>query len=267
MATATNSRIFGVIHGSTIHAAQPNYTSAGITGRLYVANQQAQSFYPSLADTQWINGLDESRFTWYIAYLVTNDEGTPQLHTKIGTQTTPPPQDAEALVAVGEENNAYIRFKGGDTNDAFIAAIQDIKAQNEAAGNVLNNGAFPTSGATAEEWKNWADANLDYYSNFVYAVATTTTTEAPAPTYAGSIWQITNEGDTNMEYSYYPLSQPNINAPLAASASSPLGAGQSRNICSLASSETSADVTPFASTSIMTAIESGEACNGGDTSY
>lgn len=262
MATATNSRIFGVIHGSTIHAAQPNYTSAGVTGRLYVANQQAQSFYPSLAETQWINGLDESRFTWYIAYLVTNDEGTPQLHTKIGTQTSPPPQDPSALVAVGEENNAYIRFKGGDTNAEFIAAITDIKNQNEAAGNVLNNGAFPTSGDSADVWKNWADANLDYYTSFVYAVATTT--KAPT-TYAGSIWQITNEGGIDMTYNYYPLTQADINNPQSASASSPLGAGQSRNICSLASSETSADVTPTANESIMTAIESGEACNYNDT--
>lgn len=176
MATATNSRIFGAIHGTTIHGAQLNYTSAGITGRLYVANQQAQSFYPQLADTQWINGIDESRFTWYIAYLVTDNEGTPLLNTKIGTQTSAPPQVSPG--ALGSEDNAYIRFKGGDTNDAFIAAIQDIKTQNEAAGNVLNNGSFPTAGATADEWKSWADANLDYFTNFEYAV--TTTTEGPS---------------------------------------------------------------------------------------
>lgn len=177
MATATNSRIFGAIHGSTIHAAQPNYTSAGVTGRLYVANQQAYTFTPALAETQWINGIDESRFTWFIAYLVTTDEGTPQLSTKIGTQTSAPPQGG-SLEELGSENNAYIKFKGGDTNDEFIAAITDIKEQNEAAGNVLNNGSFPTSGDTADVWKSWADSNLDYHTNFNYQAATTTTTAA-----------------------------------------------------------------------------------------
>lgn len=179
MATATNSRIFGVIHGSTIHAAQPNYTSAGVSSRMYVANQQSYAIVPTLAETQWINGIDESRFTWYIAYLVTDDEGNPQLNTKIGTQTSAPPQVSPG--AVGSEDNAYIRFKGGDTNDAFIAAITDIKEQNEAAGNVLNNGAFPNSGDSADVWKSWADANLDYYTNFV--ATATTTTEAPGETY------------------------------------------------------------------------------------
>lgn len=183
MATATNSRIFGVIHGSTIHGAQSNYTSAGVTGRMYVANQQAISDYPKLADTQWVNGIDESRFTWFIAYLVTDDEGTPSLNTKIGTQTSAPPQDPAG--AVGEEINAYVRFKGGDDNASFIAAITDIKNQNEAAGNVLNNGSFPTSGDSADVWKSWADANLDYYTNFDYVTeATTTTTEAPTYFYA-----------------------------------------------------------------------------------
>ena len=192
MATATNSRIFGAIHGSTIHAAQPNYTSAGVTGRLYVANQQAYAVTPALADTQWINGIDESRFTWYIAYLVTNDEGTPQLTTKIGTQTSAPPQVSPG--AVGESNNAYIKFKGGDTNDAFIAAITDIKNQNEAAGNVLNNGSFPTSGDSADVWKSWADANLDYHTNFNYVAATTTTTAAVSYNYIyGTICSTTTE--------------------------------------------------------------------------
>ena len=192
MATATNSRIFGAIHGSTLHGAQVNFTSAGVTGRLYVANQQAISDYPKLADTQWINGIDESRFTWHIAYLVTNDEGTPQLHTKIGTQTSAPPQVSPE--ALGEENNAYIRFKGGDTNDEFIAAIQDIKAQNEAAGNVLNNGSFPSAGSTADTWKSWADANLDYFTNFDYVAATTTTTQAVTYNYIyGTICSTTTE--------------------------------------------------------------------------
>ena len=181
MATATNSRIFGAIHGSTIHAAQPNYTSAGVTGRLYVANQQAYAITPTLADTQWINGIDESRFTWFIAYLVTNDEGAPQLTTKIGTQTSAPPQGSPGTL--GEEVNAYIKFKGGDTNDEFIAAITDIKEQNEAAGNVLNNGSFPNSGDSADVWKSWADSNLDYHTNFSYVAATTTTTAAPSYNY------------------------------------------------------------------------------------
>lgn len=180
MATATNSRIFGAIHGSTVHAAQPNYTSAGVTGRMYVANQQSYAVTPALADTQWINGIDESRFTWFIAYLVTDDEGTPQLNTKIGTQTSAPPQGSPGEVA--ESNNAYIRFKGGDTDAAFIAAITDIKEQNEAAGNVLNNGSFPNSGDSADVWKSWADSNLDYHTNFSATPATTTTTTT-APTY------------------------------------------------------------------------------------
>ena len=192
MATATNSRIFGAIHGSTVHAAQPNYTSAGVTGRLYVANQQAYAVTPALADTQWINGIDESRFTWYIAYLVTDDEGNPQLNTKIGTQTSAPPQGSPG--ALGSENNAYIRFKGGDTNDAFIAAITDIKEQNEAAGNVLNNGSFPGEGATADTWKSWADANLDYHTNFNYVAATTTTTAAVSYNYIyGTICSTTTQ--------------------------------------------------------------------------
>lgn len=181
MATATNSRIFGAIHGSTVHGAQPGYTSAGVTGRLYVAQQQSYAVTPALAETQWINGIDESRFTWFIAYLVTDDEGTPQLNTKIGTQTSAPPQGSPG--ALGSENNAYIRFKGGDTNDAFIAAITDIKEQNEAAGNVLNNGAFPSAGDSADVWKSWADSNLDYHTNFNYVAATTTTTAAVSYSY------------------------------------------------------------------------------------
>lgn len=182
MATATNSRLFGVIHGTEVHPGQPGYTSAGVSSRLYVADSQAQSFYPTLANTQWVNGIDESRFTWYIAYLVMDNEGNPQLNTKIGTQTSAPPQNPAA--AVGEEIDAYVRFKGGSDNDEFIAALKHIKEQNEAAGNVLNNGAMPNSGSTADEWKSWADSNLDYYTNIVIVTTTTTTTTAPSYFYA-----------------------------------------------------------------------------------
>lgn len=181
MAAINNSRIWSVFTG-TAHAAPSNYTSQGVNNRLIRANQQSEStVYDGLTDSYWVNGLDESRFAWHIAYLICNNEGQPQLSTKTGTQTTPPPHSVGTTNELGEFNNEYIRFKAGADNESFIAAIQHIKELNEAAGNVLNNGAFPNPSASVDVWKSWADSNLDYYTNF--QVITTTTTEEPQDKY------------------------------------------------------------------------------------
>lgn len=190
MATNTNSRIWSVFTG-TVHSAPSNYTAHGPSNRLIRANQQAESnVYSGLTDSYWINGINENRlgFTWHIAYLICDNQGFPQLSTTTGTQPTPPPDNADNPQL--EENNEYIRFKAGSGDDAFIAAIQHIKDLNEAAGNILNNGAFPTKGDSVDVWKSWADSNLDYYTNFT--AATTTTTQAPAGNY--SWWNVTTCG-------------------------------------------------------------------------
>jgi len=264
MATNTNSRIWSVFTG-TVHSAPSNYTAYGPSNRLIRANQQAESnVYSGLTDSFWINGIDENRdgFAWHIAYLICDDQGNPQLSTTTGTQSTPPPDNVENPQL--EENNAYIRFKAGSGNDAFVAAIQHIKDLNEAAGNVLNNGSMPEDKAGASTWKTWADSNLDYYTNFTVAATTTT-----MPSYAGSIWAITNEGEDPILYKYYPLQQEDVDNPVSASAGSPIGAGQQRNICSLASTETAVDVTPFVEgqVPVWTVEETETSCNGGDTSY
>ena len=268
MATNTNSRIWSVFTG-TVHSAPSNYTAYGPNNRLIRANQQAESnVYSGLTDSFWINGINENRegFAWHIAYLICDDQGNPQLSTTTGTQPTPPPDNADNPQL--EENDAYIRFKAGSGNDAFVAAIQHIKDLNEAAGNVLNNGSMPANKAAASVWKTWADSNLDYYTNFV-VVATTTTTAATS--YAGRIWSIINESGEQVMYNDYPLEQADIENPTAAAAASPLGAGESRDICSLAQSEAGlVDVTPSPigdSVPEWTASESGAVCDGGDTNY
>lgn len=190
MAALNNSRIWSVFTG-TAHAAPSNYTSQGVNNRLIRANQQSEStVYDGLADSYWVNGLDESRFLWHIAYLICDNEGVPQLSTKTGTQTTPPPHSPGTTNELGETNNEYIRFKAGADNGSFIAAIQHIKELNEAAGNVLNNGSFPNPSDSADVWKSWAEANLDCYTNF--QAITTTTTEEPTDKYL-----ITQCGGTN----------------------------------------------------------------------
>lgn len=187
MATNTNSRIWSVFTG-TVHSAPSNYTAYGPNNRLIRANQQAESnVYSGLTDSYWINGINEARlgFTWHIAYLICDNEGSPQLSTTTGTQPTPPPDNAANPQL--EENNTYIRFKAGSGNAAFIAAIKHIKELNEAAGNVLNNGAFPNIGDSADTWKSWADSNLDYYTNFT-AETTTTTTRGPGEEVTEYTW-------------------------------------------------------------------------------
>jgi len=265
MATNTNSRIWSVFTG-TVHSAPSNYTAYGPNNRLIRANQQAESnVYSGLTDSYWINGINEARegFAWHIAYLICNNEGQPQLSTTTGTQPTPPPDNADQPQL--EVNDAYIRFKAGTGDDAFVAAIQHIKDKNESAGNVLNNGSMP-SGKDAATWKTWADSNLDYYTNFTVAEPTTT-----IASYAGRIWQLVNESGDPVLYNYYPLQQADIANPTTASASSPLGAGQSRQICSLAQSEAGmVDVTPSPIGDVVpawNAEETGAVCNGGDTEY
>ena len=125
---------------------------------------------------------------------------------------------------------------------------------------------MPADKAPASTWKTWADSNLDYYTNFVAAATTTTLTP-----YAGRIWTLLNESGDPVLYNYYPLQQADIENPTAAAASSPLGGGQSRQICSLAQSEAGlVDVTPSPigdAVPAWNATETGTVCNGGDTSY
>ncbi len=268
MATNTNSRIWSVFTG-TVHSAPSNYTAYGPNTRFIRANQQAESnVYSGLTDSYWINGINEARagFAWHIAYLICNNEGQPQLSTTTGTQPTPPPDNADNPQL--EESNAYIRFKAGTGNDAFVAAIQHIKQLNEDAGNVLNNGSMPQDKAPAATWKTWADSNLDYYTNFVAEATTTTTT---LTSYNGRIWTLLNESGDPVLYNYYPLQQADIENPTTASASSPLGAGQTREICSLAQSEAGlVDVTPSPigdAVPAWSATQTGVVCDGGDTNY
>ena len=267
MATNTNSRIWSVFTG-TVHSAPSNYTAFGPNTRLIRANQQSESnVYSGLSDSYWTNGINEARegFAWHIAYLICNNEGQPQLSTTTGTQPTAPPDNADNPQL--EENNAYIRFKAGTGNSAFVAAIQHIKQLNEDAGNVLNNGSIPADKAPAATWKTWADSNLDYYTSYVVEATTTTTT---MQSYAGRIWTLLNESGNPVMYNYYPRQQADINNPTAAAASSPLGAGQQRQICSLAQSEAGLfDVTPSPigdSVPSWNADETGTVCYGNDTS-
>lgn len=170
MATATNSRIFGVSHSGAINTI-PGFTNSG---RLHAADTQSTPQNNSYANVFWCNGVDESRFTWSIAYIIRDSEGNATVSTTVGV-------DPEGDY-VGEAGtaDAYIRFKGGSGNAAFIAACQHIVSLNEAAGYAYGNPA-PVNG-TAAEWKTWMDANADYWTNFV-SVATTTTTEGPSETY------------------------------------------------------------------------------------
>lgn len=182
MATATNSRIFGVSHSGAINTI-PGFTNSG---RLHAADTQSTPQNNSYANVFWCNGVDELRFTWSIAYIIKDSEGNATVSTTVGVD--PEPRDY-----VGEAGTApaYIRFKGGSGNAAFIAACQHIVSLNEAAGYAYAN---PTPvGGTAAEWKTWMDANADYWTNFDPALATTTTTtDAPVNYFYWTYYECTN---------------------------------------------------------------------------
>lgn len=184
MATATNSRIFGVSHSGAIN------TISGFTnqGRLHYANTQSQTYQNNYANVFWCNGVDETRFTWSMAYIIKNGEGNAIASTTVGVD------DGDYTGAAGTAD-AYIRFKGGADGDAFIAACKHYVALNNAAGFTFGN---PTPVQdTTDNWKAWMDANADYWTNFV-VVATTTTEAPPAGNYTVS--QCGGSGQAIMDY-------------------------------------------------------------------
>ena len=185
MATATNSRIFGVSHSGAIN------TIAGFTnsGRLHYANTQSQTYQNNYANVFWCNGVDETRFTWSMAYIIKNGEGNATVSTTVGVD------DGDYTGAAGTAD-AYIRFKGGANGDDFIAACKHYVALNEAAGHSFQN-PVPVQD-TPDNWKTWMDSNADYWSNFV--VVATTTTEAPAPSNQYVVSECGGSGQAIMNY-------------------------------------------------------------------
>jgi hypothetical protein len=257
----SDSRKFGVQFTGADNGPLVGFQQYGADSVLYVANNIGSAggsiHNTNLANVKWHNGVDEVRISNYVAFVVVNSSGTPQVITTEGIQPEVPPQVSP--LAISTENDTYLRFKHVTDNATFEEAIYQIIALNNAAGAVYGEPEPIEGQATTSQVKTWAEANLNIYTN--YTVGATTTTEAPTPTYAGSIWQITNEGPSDFTIRYYPLQQDDINNPVTAMDGSPLGAGQQRNICSLASSETEADVTPFADEGIITANETGDQCN------
>jgi len=256
----SDSRKFGVQFTGADNGPLVGFQQYGADNVLYVANNigtyGGSTHNTNLANVKWHNGVDEVRISKYVAFVVVDASGTPQVITTEGIQPEVPPQVSP--LAIGTENDTYLRFKHVTDNATFEEAIYQIIALNDAAGASFSE-APPIEGqATTAQVKTWAEANLNIYTN--YTVGATTTTEAPTPTYAGRIWQVTNEGGIDFTIHYYPLQQDDINNPVSAMDGSPLGGGQSRNICSLASSETEADVTPFATEGIISTTETGEVC-------
>jgi len=194
MATATNSRIFGVSHSGAIN----NPSGFTTKGRLHYANSQSQTYQNNYSNVFWCNGVDETRFTWSMAYIIKNGEGNATVSTTVGVD------DGDYTGAAGTAD-AYIRFKGGANGDDFIAACKHYVALNETAGHSFQN-PVPVQD-TPDNWKNWMDVNADYWSNFV--VVTTTTTEAPTPS---TIYEIRKCGTSLSAYMRYTGSV-TINAP------------------------------------------------------
>lgn len=274
-----DSRKFGVRFEGVDNGLLLGFQQPGPDTILYVANNTETNGgsipNTNLANVKWYNGVDEERFNGgkVIAYTVVNGAGVPQLITTEGIQTEVPPQGSP--LAISSENDAYIRFKSVADNAEFEEAIYQIIALNEAAGASFNDPNPIQGSATTAQVKTWADANLNYWTNF--ETQEVTTTVAPT-TYSGVKWQLLNDGsEAPITYRYYPLQQDDISNPTAAGADSPVGIGQTLEICSL-DPETPGlngfDVTPFPfpenqvglSATILTFEGSPISCNYNDTS-
>ena len=193
MATSSNSRQFGVSFSGANNTGVTGFTNStlnGQAGRLLYGTTQSSEYPNNYANVQWINGIDETRFTWSLAYLTYNNESMPIAATTIGID------DGDYTGTPGEDP-AYVRFKGGTNNNDFIAAVTHIYNLNQAAGYTFSE-AFPLSNQTADVFLTWFNANVDGWTNFVYEAANPIG-ESPAPS-SYSWWNVTDCGQVEPIY-------------------------------------------------------------------
>lgn len=244
MATA---RHFGVKPTSTSFSL-PGYTDESfLLVQNAAADQNALGELPGNAGVVWYVGPDESINNQIIAYTIGDPEAGdyPKLFNSLGDQGV----DGDAGVA----NTARIAFKGsGDkawTNEEFIAIVLEIAFLNgddvqetiSAATTYISNGSF---------WTNFQPAAQS---------GITTTQDTKTTRYNTVTYRVTNEGE-EQTFFYFEGEQEDINNPQATE-DSPLGAGQTRTVCSLDSSIISeyGDLSPYGSGTISV-TEIGESC-------